>query len=339
MTVTEWQWELVQWIDGISAVICLIILLMTWYNIKILETTFSTKYIGYFGCFGLLCFSLSAIFKTYREILYDTPNTSKTSEIFASAMYSLNWCFGQCFTYLLFIERLKYSFKGTKYELSKRYFYPFYVGIALFIIISVTAQIIWILYKQDIIPFMFYNRSGNTRNLSQCIIDWILSISLLYVFLHKLWILNMDLSVFNVNEASSVVNSRQESVIKIASRLTIISCIAIFTTQFLMIYSTITFLICYKNIECKYYNHNLKPIVEGFWGIDCFINCLCIFMSFAFENAEIMYYSLCRCCHQQCIKCCIYMTRKKMQKNQLQHQLLPISKKEDSLSHISDSFD
>ena len=320
--------QLVQWIDGALSVFCLFILLMTWYHIKIIDHSFSTKLIGWFSSLGMISFTISAIFKTYREALYSINNPPTIHTIYSSAIYSITWSLGQVFVYLLFIERLKYSFKTTKYASPKRYFYPFYIGIILFLITSITAAILSILYKEDVLSKIFYSDSGNARNLAQCIIDLILSISLLYVFNKKLWKLNKDLCIFNANDHSDrclsindprphkiSLNSRQEAVIKITSKLTIITCFAICSTQFLMLYSTTTFLIC-GYMDCHFgLEHNyLKPITEGLWGIDCFINCLCIYLSYGFYHAENMYYSCCGCCDDCCIKCCNNCTQKKLEK-------------------------
>ena len=328
MMATEWQWQLVLWVDGISCVACMFILLMVWYHIQIVQLSFSTNLIGHFSTLGIISFTLSAMFKTWREITYTMPSIELYHTIIISAVYSLTWSLGQIFVYLLFIERLKYSFKNTKYASSKRYFYPFYIGIGLFLIISIVAQIIQILYKSHAINRVFYSDSGDARNLAQCIIDVILSIGLLYVFIKKLSDLNKDLSVFNADEvyqgsdkSSISLNSRQEAVIKIVSKLTIITCFAVGSTQILMIYSTITFLICNGPIDCEFgMGHNyLKTITEGLWGLDCFINCLCIYLSFGFEHSYNMYYSICGCCDRLCIKCCKSMSERKLAKERNGH--------------------
>ena len=321
-----WQWELVKWLGVFSSLCCLIIGLLTWFNAFVLELSFTTQRIGYLSVFGILCFTTSIIANTFLRMTVGYDHEDEIIHWIPSIIYSSAWVMGQIFVYLLFIERLKYSFKGSKYENKRSYYYKFYIGICLFALSSFAFQITRILHETGIIKQYLFVHSGEIRDLSQQMIDIYLSIAMLYAFNKKLWILNLDLSIFansSVHQSALSLNAKQESIINISARLTVISSFAIISTQCLMIYTTIVYELCsYSN--CGQHKYLIYiPIADAFWGIDCVINCGCIFLSFDYLSAEATYNWLCHCCHCLCIKCYASMTKTKLQKQHpLQTKLL-----------------
>eukprot|EP01084_Bolivina_argentea_P207752 354406_1 len=316
------QWEIIKWLNGLISLFCVLLVLITWFNAFVLELPFTTKKIGYFSCFGIIFFTISSIANTLMRVISGYTEQNKVIHWIPSVIYSSTWCFGQIFVYLLFLERLKYSFKNTKYSSPSKYYYPFYIGIILFFLSSVTFQVTRILHETNIITSYLFIHSGEVRDMSQQIIDFILSIALLYIFNKKLWILSMDLSNYNSTmNIESTLNFRQESIIKIAVRLTLISSFAIISTQLLMIYTTIIYELC---IYTKCNNNKLLyylPIADVFWCLDCLINCLCIFMSYDFITAKNTYYYICYWCDYKCIKCCNNIAAQKFLNTKQNHYI------------------
>ena len=111
--------------------------------------------------------------------------------------------------------------------------------------------------------------------------------------------------------------------IQIMSRLAVTSSIAILSTQLLMLFSSIAYMVClYRYCEQEL----LTAICDGFWGIDCFINNVCIFLSYDFGLSTRLYYRVCCCCDNFCFECCKLMSQKRMEnQNQLNMSLLSSS--------------
>jgi len=300
-----------QWFTGVATLFCILIILLTWFNVAVLpECEFTTKRIGYFSVFALLFFTLSTAANTYLRITSGYKHEDDLNHWISSIVYSLTWALGQSFVYLLFIERLKYSFKGTRYAHPQRYFLKFYVMIALFLIDSTVFQVIFALKHLGVIKGPFVLHSGEVRDIGQTLIDCVLSIGLLYEFNRKLFVLQRDVTKYDL---ALRTNMTQSAIMQIAARLTVISSFAIVSTQLLMLYTTVVYEYClYADCQSVKYSY-LKPIADAFWSIDCFINCLCIFLSFDFVSSMDAYYAMCWICDSQCIKCCAEIAERSLQ--------------------------
>lgn len=162
--------------------------------------------------------------------------------------------------------------------------------------------------------------SGEVRDIGQQVIDMILSIGLLYAFNRKLFVLQRDVTKYTT---SSSRNMRQNAIIQIAARLTVISSFAIISTQILMIYTTVIMEYCIyvdggaagaESCGDKEYLY-FKPIADAFWVSCCFSNCLCIFLSYDFVSAQDGYYAICWWADTQCIKCCGCIAERSMRRH------------------------
>lgn len=318
-----WQWVVVKWLGGVATLFCVLVLLLTWFNVAVLpECQFTSNRIGYFSVFGMLSFTFSAGANTYLRMTSGYANENDLNHWIPGIIYSSTWALGQSFVYLLFIERLKYAFKGTKYQPTPRYYIKFYVLIGLFLIDSFVFHVISALKHLGILDGNGYmiQHSGEVRDIGQQVIDMILSIGLLYAFNRKLFVLQRDVSKYT---SSTSMNMRQNAIIHIAARLTVISSFAIISTQILMIYTTVIMEYCIyvdggaagaESCGEKEYLY-FKPIADACWCSCCFINCLCIFLSYDFVSAQDAYYSICSLCDTQCIKCCGCIATRSMMGN------------------------
>eukprot|EP01084_Bolivina_argentea_P263995 447040_1 len=145
------QWQIVIWIQGLFSVLCLLTLGMVWFNIHVLEFEFTTKTFKIFTFCGIVFFTISSIGKTYHQTISQQNNKNSPNVWITSVIYSLSWVLGQLFVYGLFIERLIYSFKNTKYQLSLKYYYSFYIGIFIFGITNLIFQFLNILWRIETI--------------------------------------------------------------------------------------------------------------------------------------------------------------------------------------------
>lgn len=217
----------------------------------------------------------------------------------ANPLWSVSFHFGMMSIYILFMKRLQITFKDTKYAIPKHIYKWLYFGVAIFILGLIALEICYYLALQSIITKHTYNEYVILSvSLSHQVIDFILSCSLIGLFLQRLRALYID-----SNDKSSSLNERQAVIILSMSKATILACTAILSTQSLLFFQ-----------EAVYWYLGKSTILEDIRLIllvfDVIINSICVVLNFDF--ADHLYGCLCCGCDICCARLCQYKSEKKL---------------------------
>eukprot|EP01084_Bolivina_argentea_P121502 215319_1 len=110
----------------------------------------------------------------------------------------------------------------------------------------------------------------------------------------------MDNLSVNIN-----INSKQKSILFVASKYAILSSTAIISTQ-LFLLSSVNHSMAFSQPDWYYF---LSWDIYGvLFALDCLLNSLCICLNFDFN--QIWFLTLCCICNNCCNSLCIWMSRK-----------------------------
>lgn len=336
-------------LHGGSIVFCCILILLLVDCIDLRHKKIASSNIKYYSIISISLYAISSILMLIWFIL--VPNGTVTpgdiNDHLFQMSWGLFWRLGQAFLYLLFLERLKHSFKSTKYASSPRTFWIFYIGIILFLISYIIRSSIYCyLYRNnhDEDTDSLYAIVGDIDMGVTQIIDLSLSIGIMTLFLNKLYKLNVDLTDINFLNGSHQImthslsingsnhshrshqhshsnlkyskpkkrklslNQRQKSVIGIMAKITLLSGIALLSSQILLFLGGGLYL---TEIFWKDQVQLLWSLKMGYFAINTVIISGSIALSFDFSYK--WYKKICRI-NKICIKCCTWSTKKKITK-------------------------
>eukprot|EP01084_Bolivina_argentea_P189425 325743_1 len=245
----------------------------------------------------------------------------KGETIIIDAIWSMSWRIGSVFVYILFIKRLQSTFRNTAYATRNIYFVIFYVGCILFILANTFGYVIYALEDKGKISPQFLLSTWTAIIAIEQVIDLCLSISSISLFVHKLWLMNIDIVKEENNPLDNDLNQKQVKIIKAVSKITVLSSVAIISSQLFLISEAIISI--YDRQKGYSWETSALPtrISRLYLPIDCIINIVCIELSFDFANKP--YHRLC-CCLD--FICNAIATRKaKGQMNELKTSLMSMN--------------
>ena len=234
----------------------------------------------------------------------------------SNVLYAVFYHFGRASIYILFMKQLQVTFNGTKYAISKTIIKWFYFGIAIFIISLLTVQTCYYLVLTDTVIMTeseFNGKLALSVIIIHQIIDFILSFSLIGMFIQKLRILYIDLrhSVNDSKEKEFYSRRQQKKIIRSMSKATILSCVAILSTQLFLLFQAIVFYVGTPD--------ELDLIRQIFLALDVIINSICVVLNFDF--ADIVFFIACCACDYCCSQLCEHKASKKLSEHKA--RLLP----------------
>eukprot|EP00483_Globobulimina_turgida_P013552 UN13577 len=189
-----------------AAIICVVWLLFALLYICFVDGGNTTKSMKIISLISIISYGLSSTSMSIRfsvESSFHIPHNDE--QLLLIYINSTTWRIAQILTYILFIKRLKFVFKNTKYS-SKQITYTLFYSLSVsFLMVDIIKDIflyIWIklLHKKRVLWF------SATSYIISAIIDLILSITLMYLFMRKLWLLNKDISVLRGSQNFIVKN-------------------------------------------------------------------------------------------------------------------------------------
>ena len=261
----------------------------------------------------VMFFLTSAGLPFYYSILLPSP--------YLTISLLLCWTFGTIFVYILFLKRFQKTFENTKYDTltSKKYkIYIFYTLCVIFIILDIISKILYILPENLVTDYEF-NLYTLIISIIEQIIDLILSIGLIGLFVNKLRCLHDDIEYSK--RVSIRANNQQQyeqsqfKILIIISKVTLLSTIAIISSQLYLLYKTIFYI-----LE-SFYGFDVSNIdiwiFDGFLPISSALNTICIFLSFDFNHK--WYVKV--CCHNKWTKL-LQRKQAKKSENRLEMRLL-----------------
>ena len=309
------------------------------------------KYVRYFSFFSLFSFIICLISQIYIIKSLDAdlniPNYEWQQDIITS-VNTISWAFGQLCIYLLFVLNLHFTFKNTLLALSKRVLIFLYILIILFFILQLSFTVLFIIYYNLFISDAQFSMIAMVIVSVTVFNDIILSFALVYLFVNKLfklfvltlthenhsklgpydvskeeskssWLIQAQKSLaeelgveavrVSKNKKDVGLNVKQESILNTASKYAILSSIAIISTQLYLI-SQLNNVISINGSQ-DYYNWSFR-IYTALLSLDCFINSLCIFLNFEFN--QLCFLKCCCLCDSCCHSICRCISKRYYQK-------------------------
>eukprot|EP01084_Bolivina_argentea_P136172 239840_1 len=212
------------WLNLVSCIFGILIFIITWYQIMMnVDTTQFRFNVAIISIIAMLMYTISSgaicymFYKVDIDAVYNDSTLMATNSI---SVIEMSWRIGQSMTYLLFMKRLQNSFTKTKYQPSKSIYCLFYFGIILFLAVYIITKTIWMLCtfsKACFLPssvlhhfFLWF-----TMDVITLIVDLILSISMIILFVSKLWNLTQDAIL--TQESQKLLNNNNNEIITISS--------------------------------------------------------------------------------------------------------------------------
>ena len=288
-------------------------------------------------CMSLFCLSTfldlmhTSMAHRYHEELSSNTIQLRRMQYIADIPYFL----ASIALYVVIIGKLHISFKGSAYEISRRYT----ALLALFISLSVFCMIHYIITISGDTKIIFLIQSLKFVYLL-LINEIIIDIGVLALFIYKIQQLLVSLVDINVKEIYEEYDhdiyrsswSRRKSTIQIVevssnsnnilhdqkrllsliTRQTILGCMQLFFNCAFYIKILIDSYIVNNKSSSSEMESNIF-IFEGTYllrGVANLTIICMLYLNFNFNTR--LYHNVCGCCHNGCYKCCVCCTRKKL---------------------------
>eukprot|EP01084_Bolivina_argentea_P203946 348245_1 len=215
------------------------------------------------------------------------------------AINIMSWNLAHVFMYLLFVINLRDTFRATTLKIKHTALKFFAILIIAFFCSQLAYVTMVELFYEKIISIATYHKYAPIPIVITELIDAILSIELVYMFVHRLFLLFR----MHTHNKISELNWKQQSILYSVTQYTILSTIAIISSQTFLI-SSVNNSYSFKADNGAYY-HISYTLYSILMDSDAVINSLCIFLNFRFSH--LCYVSMCcfcdDCCHAICKKC------------------------------------
>ena len=297
---------------------CLITLALCCYIYVFLDgsnTISSSCGVRWCSFIALIAYCITSFSISYRVSLVESWEYPSTRSQWEAAYLSLgSWRVAQAMTYIVFIKRLKTTFHSTPYASSKCTYFILYILSILFMLLEFIKDGLFAVF-----PDQFTNDlkplTVSIEFTISAILDLVLSVMMLYLFLIKTWRLNKN---------AGLVNRQYMRMNHIMAKITNLWIWSLVSTQILIALFAITFFMHHNVIHSQQYSHELFNVVSVvwivFWGIDCCINCFCIFWSF---DCTLRWYIVCcLSCHDCCVQCYADSSKTRQSETDTQYRAL-----------------
>eukprot|EP01083_Nonionella_stella_P075840 206359_1 len=327
--------DLATYLSVFGALGCAIILIIQWgcWYVLNISCTWTVKWS--FIAVSMLFLSCSAV--AYRFVLVDCHEWPEGDGI-TRMMWGISWRFASLSVYILFTSRFQHAFGSTKYATSKPVLYTFMVLFIIYTLLQALHLFLFlIVYTFNRLNVDIYHIFAVMKSIMEQLIDLLLSVGLITLFCHRLWLLNMEIGTHqfiqcdiltdddvdedtNPSVTDCELKPKQVQIIKALSKLIVLSSTSIISTQCVMIYDIWLF---YERViySDDYVDNTEREYMYFILGIvDCVINAVCILLSFDF--AETWYRRVCGCLDHMLVNVISSRSRKQFKVNGLHDSFL-----------------
>eukprot|EP01084_Bolivina_argentea_P035124 65151_1 len=300
--------------NAICFAICIIFTILVFHHLyqniePISKIRSSTKHLSLVCMILFTTTSIILIFTCYLP--FDSIQYS-----ICAAFGSAIWFISQTICYLLYINRLYYTFYSTKYQITNHILYQLYITITLFALCHLGMCIVFILeYKTN--PSLNYHTAGifyAILYISLEIVDLILCINVVYVFasrliqlicdfneeepIHKKHVCHLSISI---NKKSYIyLNAIQRFMVKVMTQYFLLTTVSNIATQIFLLVRAIAEIFYFYDITSDY--GHLWTISLVLQGIHCCISVITVYLMFEFGNT--LYYTCCGKMDRYCTLWC-----------------------------------
>eukprot|EP01084_Bolivina_argentea_P171480 297082_1 len=277
---------------------CIILLILLMINIKKYPHLVENRIVIYFSVGAISLYIICITVQIPAEI-YSNRRVVKWTIAFQInfCIEQISWHFAQACTYLLFIYRLYYTFKGTQYQSKMRVYVLLHIAVILFTLEGVFVVLIYELNTYGYLKDFLLNRLHTVELISKSLMDLILTIYMIQLFISKL--LNISAELQDNGHADRF---EQNILMSISAKICILSIFALITTQ-IMITSA--------SINCVVYMFEDDTIIEEFFyhqinttygnALDSTVNVFCVYLTLPYNDSVWMYGKLCHGCNSLCL--------------------------------------
>ena len=229
--------------------------------------------------------------------------------IVANILQNTCWNIGNIISYIYLLFRLQKSFKDTDNSLTKGVKTSLIILLIIYLLFIIYSIIIgiWLIHEgQEIYRTdqVFHNAVMGYK-IGLTIVDLVISISLLVIFIKKLYRIgeniyknSMEFGVSddkNIRNKDGSIRNSKETLFTIMSRVSILSITMIISCQIVLFFGILSWMLNGSRI--------MDTIYLTFKMIDSFIASVCLFMGFEFTRK---WYNLwCGCCHRNVKQLCL----------------------------------
>eukprot|EP01084_Bolivina_argentea_P030973 57359_1 len=216
---------------------------------------------------------------------------SQQSHIILNGIILIGWHCGQILCYILFLLRIRYAFSGSKYRLSLWFYILFGILLFAYIICVIAWMITRMINIDDLVDLIH-----DTYAIMIELIDFILSVGLIVMFMRKIKVISIDLSV---NALNSIVYDDPDKLLNITVKYFILAVVVTISSQIEAILVCITWIGVISNVfkNIKWFGRAQRLL----FPLDSVINAIALFLTF--EMNDKFYMRCCKCC-DKCIKHC-----------------------------------
>eukprot|EP01083_Nonionella_stella_P160507 524850_1 len=313
--------HLLEIMSVVAVVITGSITIVTYYNHYKYPKEFKLKTHKLIATTSVTCYTVSML---AMSICYNFENSNdKTSlhYIVGFLIYVFLWGVGICSSYLLFILRLRTTFKSSVFDSS------IYLYSSLFL-----SLIIWFLCHIALILIelseYYHLISSDTKAgihfielCIKCVLLLYLSIVITYLFVSKL--IQMRIRAFDGNELKVPLTGDQShnihfklsehdvQFLNIATKMTVLSTIMVTTSVVVICIALASILLRMTDVGgVLWYFTAMMGLM-----VDSTTNVLCIYLSFPYASSRQMYKILCQPSFH---RCCYFISEKKFKKKILE---------------------
>ena len=300
------------------------------------KESYDKRFIMYSFC-GLIASNLLCLCVMIQYVFINLNQTAYDFEIFifgdtfAETFYILSCIL----MYLVFLCKIQVAFEGTRYQIGTCVSYVCYICMIIFFLLKLVDIIVDIGQGKNFLSSKIAHYWRIFYFLSLEIIDLSLSGVLISLFVKKLMDVTVDLTGYHHSTQNSKeylltysrtvqLNDTQKGFLNVITKHSVLSITSVICAQiYFIILTTIQALDEWNNFQGTKQENISFNVAFIFWGLDGFINCLCICMNQDFNHK--LYYILCGKCHRYCKICCVQKAKAKIDHNhqlELQQQLL-----------------
>ena len=282
-------------LGGTECLVCLFCVLYLLYNYRanssMKSIPSSLKWMNICGVSSfLLCGIMQCINIWYWNVYYTEYSVIQTITWYSTWLF---WTIGIFMTYLLFLYRIRTTFRDSSLEPSRCTLYSLYLLLSLYMILSLTVFILPL--------FIYMEGSGLSReelfdlqwtlSVPLAVLEIVTSISMIWIFVSRLRSLILKQSSHSPDEFAgseySLKERRQRLLVLrgIKVKIAILALVSLTSSSILMGFRVASFYLSYKSPMAK---------VAAIWlQFDTMLSCVCLVL---FHSQTQRYFNILCCC-------------------------------------------